>query len=275
MLTPNYYTIDETLAKLGRFGLTLNIIGSYVRERLIHPIVYINAHTAHACEHGDDGSAIAVGHCFVSCYWDLGQEITAIIDSLISSPDGTIEIRPLVKKEMLIGEPLIFDWQYDRNLFQRVPPGCVNPKPHSSDLNIRYFILTSRGKTLPTLKLSNILIGSNDFDLLKKQMTIMFNGNSTEPGLPKEKSQRAPKKKTNPFKKLVTELHRNSESKTPEAIWTAMEKLCHGDVHPILQEVTPWDQINAEILWQSHRGEERHLKRRAFENMISELNNPK
>lgn len=172
MLKKNYYTIEETIISLGKYGLTIGVIGSNTREKLIHPIIYINSMPAHACEPGiNDNSVIYVGHCYISAYLDMGDEIIAILDNLISSSDGIIKINNWIKKEFIIGEPKISSWQYDNPVFEDVPKDLIiHPKPFYSEF-IKYFRLRSSNELKPTLRLSNILITHADVELLKCALT--------------------------------------------------------------------------------------------------------
>ena len=43
--------------------------------------------SAHACKEGNDGRALAVAHCFLSAYWDLGQDITVLFDTVIKESE--------------------------------------------------------------------------------------------------------------------------------------------------------------------------------------------
>jgi hypothetical protein len=289
MVDKKYYTIEEALTLLGSQGLTLGGIGSYTRERLIHPIIYINSKPAYACEEGtcersicevccsennDKKSAIAVGYCFISAYWDLGIQMIAIMDNLISSENGTFDIFILVKAEQLIGKPEIFSWQYHERVFDKAPFGHINPKPFSDKL--KHFILITPDNRTFTLKLANILIPSTDVELLR---THLSRGLIIKPSLPNQisipdKEGKRAKPKTNPLNKLIADIHQKSSNKSPEQIWSELKRLCDDDIHPILQEVTPWDEGKATIVWQSHREKERSMGRARFENIISELNNP-
>lgn len=79
-----YYRIEETIRILKDKGAKIEAedLCSYTREGLIHPIIYINFLSAHACEKRQDGEALAVGHCFLSAYWDLEEEMTALLDAV-------------------------------------------------------------------------------------------------------------------------------------------------------------------------------------------------
>jgi len=170
MVEKKYYTIEEILAFLGGRGLTVGIIGSYTREKLIHPIIYLNSKSVHACEASSDSpAAIAVGHCFLSAHWDLGADIISVVDKLILSKPVAIKIRQLVKRKMLIGEPEIFSWEYQGNVFDTIPEDfkdLIRPRPRSEELDkkLEYFMLTP---SAATLGLENLLLTKMDFDFLK------------------------------------------------------------------------------------------------------------
>jgi hypothetical protein len=163
-----YYRIEETIRILRDKGAKTEAedLCSYTREGLIHPIIYINSLSAHACEKRQDGEALAVGHCFLSAYWDLGEEMTALLDTV--TREKNIEVRPLVKKIHLAEEPKIFSWQYDTYVFQRVPPGHSCPKPQSEDLKLEFFILVppERNKQTITLTVENFVITNRDLEFL-------------------------------------------------------------------------------------------------------------
>lgn len=125
---------------------------------------------AHACEEGNDGRALAVAHCFLSAYWDLGQDITALFDTVIR--EKSVEIHPLVKKAQLIEEPKIFSWQIEDYVFKRVWPGHAYPKPYSENLKLKYFMLLppDRKQTI-TLIIENFLITNRDLEFLITNLT--------------------------------------------------------------------------------------------------------
>jgi hypothetical protein len=168
-----YYRIDETVKILRSKGATIEIedLSTYTREQLIHPIIYLNSLAAHACERRFDGEALAVGHCFLSAYWNPSEEMTALFDTV--TRDKSIEIRPLVKKIHLIEEPKIFSWQYEDYVFQRVWPGHASPKPYSENLKLEYFILVppEQYKQTITLKMENFLIINRDLEFLISSLT--------------------------------------------------------------------------------------------------------
>lgn len=167
-----YYSLHETLSLLKNKGLNLSTIVSHVREKTIHPLVYIDSIPAHACELSEDGNtAIPVGFCCLSAKWDVGNQIIALADNLIKSRTGIVEIEPKVNKSDLLSDFNILGWRYDRTAFSRLPQDKTNPQPYSDDLQITYFILLSQDKISASISLHNIVITPEDFQLLRDECT--------------------------------------------------------------------------------------------------------
>jgi hypothetical protein len=89
-----YCGINEIIKILETKGLNADLenVRSCVRERLIHPIIYIDSFPAYACEIQSDRSALAVGFCFLSAYWNPGDNIIAIFNTLMRK--DTVKIEP-------------------------------------------------------------------------------------------------------------------------------------------------------------------------------------
>lgn len=287
MIQKKYYTINETLTLLTKARLTIDIVGSLIREKLIHPIIYINSLAAHACVRQHDEKAIAVGQCFLSAYWDLGNEMIAIVDNLIH--DGSVKIHPLVKVAQMVEKYEIFSWQCDDYLFKRVPPGHAKPQPFSDNLDIRYFVLIPENynEQSVTLKLTNIVISSDDFEFLKKylidhamkiaQTTFMKQENPTPlPNLIQELPtgnlpQTVPQLKQRRISmhiELIKKTHASSRDKTAIGVWNELKNFSETDQDEI-EEMDDWGK-GAQIKWVSGT---RPMGHRRFQNIISQLNN--
>jgi hypothetical protein len=90
-----------------------------------------------------------------------------------------------------------------------------------------------------------------------------------------EYKQNKPKqKRAHALNELIEEVYAASEEKSARAIWDILRKMADNG-HETLQEVTLWRSPNASISWLSHRGKEPTKKRRAFENQLSKLKNPR
>lgn len=180
VIEKKYYSLSEALTALGKYGLTVDVIRGCTQEGLIHPVIYIDSLAAHACEQNGIGSAVAVGQCLLSCYVDLGDEITPAIDLLVR--DKSFLIRTLVKKVDILGLPKMFSWEYDARLFVNVPPGHSNPKQYSDVLDIRYFILLSSNMRHVEMTEKNIAITNADFNFLKDRLgTRLTTGDNDQP----------------------------------------------------------------------------------------------
>jgi hypothetical protein len=289
-MTTKYYSVNETLSFLGKIGLTIDIFSSQVREKAIHPIIYINSLQAHACEADTDEekNPIAIGHCFLSAYWDLNDEMVAIMDCIIR--DGVVRTKPVVQMKNVIGTPEMHSWQYDYYVFSDVPPDQINPKPYSAMNKIAYYILrTPLNNQTVKLTLANIVITSVDFEKLKAYLLQHNNisvasdsslgselkSSSAYALLPAGQTQNNVKSKQtrhHALNELIKEMHSASTDKSAAAIWKKMKSLTENDDHKIIQEMDSWSSPNPTIKWVSHRNKECSKNRRTFENDIAKLN---
>ena len=179
VIEKKYYSLNEALTALGKYGLTMEVIRGCTQEGLIHPIIYIDSLAAHACEESN-GSAVAVGQCLLSCYVDLGVEVTPAIDLLVR--DESFLIRTLVKKTNILGSPKMFCWEHDARLFTKVPEGHANPKQYSEALDIRYFILLSSNMRHVEMTEKNVVITNADFNFIKDRLgTRLTPGDNDQP----------------------------------------------------------------------------------------------
>ncbi|MBX3709657.1 MAG: hypothetical protein KIT56_01790 [Gammaproteobacteria bacterium] len=152
-----YYSINEIIKILETKGLNADLenIRSCVRECLIHPLIYIDSFPAYACETQSDGSALAVGLCFLSAYWNPGDEILAAFNSLMKK--DVVEIQAWINISALQKNFKMHSWQYNDHVFIQAPPKHVSPKPYSENIKIKFFNLLERNITL-----KNIMISDDD-----------------------------------------------------------------------------------------------------------------
>lgn len=156
-----YCCVNEIIRILATKGLNadLETIRSCVRERLIHPIIYIDSFPAYACEIKPDRSARAVGLCFLSAYWNPGDNIIAIFNSLTKK--DKVEIAKWINVSQLDDNFEMHSWQNDNQAFVHAPPEFVSPKPFSTQLKIEMFNLLEGN-----LSLKNIMIATKDISTL-------------------------------------------------------------------------------------------------------------
>lgn len=164
-MSRKYYTVNEVINFFGKHdtNITMEDIACYVREKLIHPIIYIDSFPVYACEEGNEGQAVAMGLCFLSAYWDVGNEILGVVDNL--ARNGKVQTAVIVKKEQLIDQPTIMSWNNRQSALAELPLKFTNPKDYSDDIEIKYFAFPEKNPFFVDVR--NLCISTQDFDLLK------------------------------------------------------------------------------------------------------------
>ena len=264
-----YYSFHETADLLSDLGFTKNIFGSLVREKLLHPMIYINSLPALACVLDQDGAGQAVGYCFLSTYWDLGNQIIAVIDTLLTRKSFNVKL--VVDKKKLLGEPEIIGWRTELQYFEQVPTEYVSPKAFNENLVINHFILVSSNQKSVNMGFNNIVITKEDFDQLKQYLQIQKEAMLTVHT--KTKSRVSPSIKQtrhNALHELIKSLHEQAQNKSAVKLWKELRDLALEGNETVL-EVDNWTSHEPKVRWISSRGNENKLERRSFENFISKL----
>lgn len=163
-----YYTVNETISTLKKISSEFGLVelASYVQEKIIQPIIYIDSLESHACEidgTAEEGNLFASGYCYLTAYWDVGDEIIGIFNRLISK--SKLDIDSGIFKCKLVGEPKISSWQINHDSFKKVPTARLRLRISQSDAKIEAFVL------LEPIKMANIVLTTGDFEKLKKILT--------------------------------------------------------------------------------------------------------
>lgn len=132
-----YYNLNRTVAILQEQGrnISLEDLNHYTSERIICPIIVIRSSRAFVCE-GKDGGLIAIGRCYLSGYWNAGEDIIPIFNVLMKGKKAPAFA--FIKPSDLI-EYKIHSWEYDSSVFKSVPRDHIIPKAYSENLNIYCF----------------------------------------------------------------------------------------------------------------------------------------
>lgn len=168
VMNREFYNLNEAIEILKRNGITtdIGIISNYVRERIIHPIIYIDSFPVHVCELRSDGQGVAIGLCLLSAYWSIGDDIVAVFDGILR--EEIVTMGYVVKRDNLIKERLTA-WDSRPHVFDGVPLTNINPKDYSKDLAIFGFIFLKEKPFKITIK--NIFITYTDLIFLNKELS--------------------------------------------------------------------------------------------------------
>src|SRR5438128_2368596 len=79
-----YYTLQQLLdfCKSKNVLFDYDSFNQYVIDGLLHPVIYIDSKTAHACTTNKDGTTVVFAFCRVSGYYDFAEDIIPAIDNL-------------------------------------------------------------------------------------------------------------------------------------------------------------------------------------------------
>lgn len=106
-----YYNITDVIKFFARQSLSIDVkdIHSCTRERIIHPLIYIDSAPVYACESQGE-ERIAIGFCFLSAYLDAGDEIKAIFATIVRK--SSAKLQPWLIKNQLTGCE-IYSWSIE------------------------------------------------------------------------------------------------------------------------------------------------------------------
>lgn len=270
-MNKTYYTISETLMAIQNQGGILDMegISSYVRERLINPIIYIDSIPVHACELGKNGQALAMGACLLSAYWNIGDDIVAVFDILLRKQ--LVQVNYVVKKEQLITER-IMGWDSRLHMFEGVPHEHISPRPYSKDLPVYCYIFFA--DKLFEVSIKNIFISQKDMDFLNavciKQDTLHPKNKDEPPKNYVVKDASAPKSRRHELHEVIklaykTEKIKLNRAPTNTEVWRIVQKPEY-DTEEIINDVT-----NTHIEWTDWKAQPREMKRSTFNNFITSL----
>jgi hypothetical protein len=80
-------------------------------------------------------------------------------------------------------------------------------------------------------------------------------------------------KRAHALHEKIIDLFREDKLQSPRDLWERLEGLAGPKEDDLIQEASSWIASVAEILWRSHTGRTRIMKKRNFENFISKLKN--
>lgn len=263
-----FYSIEEALNILEQ-KISIEDLCSYTRENMIHPVIYINSFPMHACE-CHDNQAIFVGFCFLSGYWDVGDNIIAMLDTIARGQH--ITTKSPIKKD-LVQSLRIMNWQHDLKDFNGVPEGHINPKQYSEGLPIEYFFI--HGNPF-IINIKNVFINHNDLEILKSQ--IKNNSFYSKSSLLTQNNKNTSEKQTgiikrtnirsHPLRELVQKIYDDSpsEQKNAASIWKKLK-----EYKEIIIKIDTFSYPDATIEWISTSNRTLTTKRKTFVNWISKL----
>lgn len=179
--TLKYHHIDWVIRKLKEidpdFGL--NDLQTYVSEKLIHPIIYINSMPVNAFEYTEAEKGVAIGFCILSGNMRVFENnIIAIFDDILKA--GKSLIRPSFFMSDFLEPPEIMSWSHESEVFDLLPKQVpCRPKEHK-DSSIHYFILlhSKQVRDCCEIQIDNLRITHKDFNKIKYELMQINNHNN-------------------------------------------------------------------------------------------------
>lgn len=273
-MTEKYLRFNVVQKQFAAKELAFNFedLCDYVRNKTIHPAIYIDSVPALAYQITNQGKA-AIGVCHLSAYWHINNnELVGLCDNLLRkipawSKNG-------VNKDE-ISQIAISFWCTESDYFEEVPKDLIQPKAFSQNLMIDGFIFPENNRFF--VETRHICISEKDLTILNTHV------------LPADRSKNkvimkpvhigknnSGSRQPNRLQLLIQKKLMESKSKSAEAIWRQIRN-DREDYELWIDKIDPWGngREEAAIKWSAPSVTDKTMKRAAFETYVSELNTGK
>lgn len=165
-----YYSVEQAVKILQSMEASIEIsdLSDFIRENVIHPVIYINSLPAYACvSHNSSQGVVPVGYCIISGYWNIGEGVLPIFETILRKK--TAEVGRFLNMDGFLEPPIRSSWQYHQKVFQKLTV-IPSPQPDSPDLSLKGFMLAENIDSREgfSFLLENMQITNDDFERLIK-----------------------------------------------------------------------------------------------------------